>query len=84
MHMNNKEEKELTGIGICDLSITPAFKQAGWEQMQRIRREVTLTPGSVLVRGKISSRNRKKPGNRNIVLGMKWLFSVRKHTTSRC
>ncbi|MCP4494161.1 MAG: DEAD/DEAH box helicase family protein [Gammaproteobacteria bacterium] len=58
--MNNKERKQLSEIDICDLFITPAIKEAGWNQLQQIRREVTLTPGPVIVRGNMASRNRKK------------------------
>jgi len=58
--MDSKEKKELSEIDICDLFITPAIKDAGWDQMQQIRREVTLTPGPVIVRGNMSSRNKKK------------------------
>lgn len=58
--MDPKEKKELSEIDICDLFITPALKEAGWDQMKQIRREVTLTPGPVIVRGNMSSRNKKK------------------------
>ena len=58
--MDNKEKKQLSETDICDLFITPAIKQAGWDQVQQIRREVTLTPGPVVVRGNMSSRNKKK------------------------
>lgn len=58
--MDSKEKKQLSEIDICDLFITPAIKQAGWDQLQQIRREVTLTPGPVIVRGNMSSRNKKK------------------------
>lgn len=53
-------KKELSEIDICDLFITPAIKEAGWDQQKQIRREVTLTPGPVIVRGNMSSRNKKK------------------------
>ena len=53
-------KKELSEIDICDLCITPALKDAGWDQIKQIRREVTLTPGPVIVRGNMSSRNKKK------------------------
>lgn len=53
-------KKELSEIDICDLFITPAIKEAGWDQLTQIRREVTLTPGPVVVRGNMSSRNTKK------------------------
>jgi len=53
-------KKELSEIDICDLFITPAIKAAGWDQLRQIRREVTLTPGPVIVRGDMSFRNKKK------------------------
>jgi len=58
--MNKKEKQELSEIDICDLFITPAIKNAGWEPFTQIRREVTLTPGPVIVRGNMSARNKKK------------------------
>lgn len=58
--MNNKEKKELSESDICAKFITPAIIQAGWDEMQQIRREVTLTPGPIVVRGNVSSRNKKK------------------------
>ena len=58
--MDKKEKQELSEIDICDLFITPAIKDAGWDQIKQIRREVTLTPGPVIVRGNMSSRNKKK------------------------
>lgn len=58
--MDPKEKKELSEIDICDLFITPATKDVGWDQLKQIRREVTLTPGPVIVRGNISARNKKK------------------------
>lgn len=58
--MDKKEKQQLSEIDICDLFITPAIKAAGWDQLNQIRREVTLTPGPVIVRGNLSSRNKKK------------------------
>jgi type I restriction enzyme R subunit len=58
--MDSKEKKQLSEIDICDNFITPAIKDAGWDQLTQIRREVTLTPGPVIVRGNMSSRNKKK------------------------
>jgi len=58
--LDPKDKKELSEIGICDLFITPAIKDAGWDQLRQIRREVTLTPGPVIVRGNMSARNKKK------------------------
>jgi type I restriction enzyme R subunit len=53
-------KKELSETDICDLFITPAIKEAGWEPIKQIRREVTLAPGPVIVRGNLSSRSKKK------------------------
>ena len=58
--MDSKEKKELSESDICDLFITPAVKNAGWDPIRQIRREVTLAPGPVIVRGNMSSRNKKK------------------------
>jgi len=54
------DKKKLSEKDICDLFITPAIKNAGWNPINQIRREVTLTPGPVIVRGNMSSRNKKK------------------------
>jgi type I site-specific restriction endonuclease len=58
--LNQINKKELSETDICDLFITPAIKNAGWDAIRQIRREVTLTPGPVIVRGNMSSRNKKK------------------------
>jgi len=49
--MDKKDKQQLSETDICDLFITPAIKDAGWDPMQQIRREMTLTPGPVIVRG---------------------------------
>lgn len=58
--MDKKEKKELSESDIKAKFITPAIVKAGWDEMTQIRREVTLTPGPVVVRGNLSSRNKKK------------------------
>lgn len=58
--MDPKEKKELSESDIKAKFITPAIVKAGWDEMTQIRREVTLTPGPVIVRGNLSSRNKKK------------------------
>lgn len=58
--MGDVNKKELSETDICDLFITPAIKNAGWDPVKQIRREVTLTPGPIVVRGEMSSRNKKK------------------------
>ena len=58
--MNQQDKQKLTESDICDLFITAAIKQAGWDQTRQIRREFALTPGPVVVRGNMSSRNKKR------------------------
>ncbi len=58
--MTEQEKRDLSESDICDLFITPAIKNAGWNQIRQMRREVTLTPGPVIVRGNLSSRNKSK------------------------
>ena len=54
------DKKSLSESDICDLFISPSIKRAGWDQTTQIRREVTLAPGPVTVRGNFASRNKKK------------------------
>lgn len=58
--MTALDKKSLSEIDICDLFISPAIRSAGWDPTRQIRREVTLTPGPVVVRGNVASRNKKK------------------------
>jgi type I restriction enzyme R subunit len=58
--MDKADKQKLSESDICDLFITPAIKQAGWDQFKQVRREVTLTPGPIIVRGNLASRNKKK------------------------
>lgn len=87
--MDKKDKKELSESDICDLFITPAIKHAGWDSYTQVRREVTLTPGPVIVRGEMSARNKKKKKFADYVLS--WTKAVRiavveakdnKHTVS--
>jgi len=54
------DKKTFSESDVCDLFISPAIKGAGWDQITQIRREVTLAPGPVTVRGNVASRNKKK------------------------
>ncbi len=58
--MTKQEKQQLSEIDICDLFITPALKAAGWNQLTQIRREYPISPGPIVVRGNLSSRNKKK------------------------
>jgi len=69
--LDKAEKLKLSEIDVCDLFITPAIKQGGWDHEQQIRREVTLTPGPVIVRGNMSSRNKKKRKFADYVLSLK-------------
>ena len=42
--MDGGDKKALSEIDICDLFITPAIKNVGWDPMKQVRREVTLAP----------------------------------------
>lgn len=58
--MDKVDKQNLSESDVCDLFITPSIKKAGWNQLTQVRREVTLTPGPVIVRGNLSSRNKRK------------------------
>ena len=58
MHEVNK--KELSERDICSKFITPAIKQAEWDDLTQIREEVTLTAGRVKVKGRLVSRGKRK------------------------
>ena len=64
------DKRSLSESDICDLFITPAIKRADWDPMTQIRREVTLTPGPVTVRGNVASRNKKKRKFADYVLSL--------------
>lgn len=49
------DKYHLSERDICTRFITPAIRQAGWEQRQ-FREEVSLTDGRVMVRGKLAAR----------------------------
>ncbi len=58
--IDQHEKKTLSEADIKAKFITPAIVSAGWDEIAHIRREVTLAPGPVVVRGNLSSRNKKK------------------------
>lgn len=53
------EKRDLSERDICTKLITPAILQAGWKQEQ-FREEVKLTPGRVVVRGKVAQRAKRR------------------------
>ena len=54
------DKKSLSERDICTKFITPALRQAGWDEMAQIREEVSFTKGRIIVRGKLVSRGKSK------------------------
>jgi len=69
--MKKKDKQELSESDIAAKFISPAILNAGWDEMTQIRREFPLTPGPVIVRGNMSSRNKKKSKRADYMLQMK-------------
>src|SRR3954471_15614487 len=53
-------KKELSERDICTKFITPALRQAGWDEMTQLREEVSFTKGRIIVRGKLVTRGKAK------------------------
>lgn len=53
-------KKELSERDICTKFITPALRQAGWDEQTQLREEVSFTKGRVIVRGKMVRRGEAK------------------------
>src|SRR6266508_4343814 len=53
-------QKQLSERDICTKFITPALRQAGWDEMRQLREEVSFTKGRVIVRGKLVMRGEAK------------------------
>jgi len=54
------DKRSLSERDICTKFITPAVKQAGWDEMLQIREEVSFTKGRIIVRGKLVTRGKAK------------------------
>jgi type I restriction enzyme, R subunit len=54
------DKKALSERDICTKFITPALRQAGWDEMTQIREEVSFTKGRIIVRGKLVTRGKAK------------------------
>jgi type I restriction enzyme R subunit len=52
--------RSLSERDICTKFITPALRQAGWDEISQIREEVSFTKGRIIVRGKLVSRGQAK------------------------
>ena len=53
-------KKQLSERDICTKFITPALRQAGWDEMTQLREEVGFTKGRIIVRGKLVTRGKAK------------------------
>src|SRR5450432_505750 len=58
MYILNKQD--LSERDICTKYITPAVKQAGWDEITQLREEVSFTKGRIIVRGKLVTRGKAK------------------------
>src|SRR4029077_9896442 len=56
----NMDKRVLSERDICTKFITPALRNAGWDEMLQIREEVSFTKGRIIVRGKLVSRGQAK------------------------
>jgi hypothetical protein len=54
------DKRLLSERDICTKFITPALRQAGWDEMAQIREEVGFTKGRIIVRGKLVTRGKAK------------------------
>src|SRR5271169_1295594 len=54
------DKKSLSERDICTKFITPAVRNAGWDEMLQIREEVSFTKGRIIVRGKLVTRGKAK------------------------
>jgi type I restriction enzyme R subunit len=54
------DKHALSERDICTKFITPALRQAGWDEITQIREEVNFTKGRIIVRGKLVSRGKGK------------------------
>jgi len=58
--MDTMNKKDLSERDICTKFITPALRDAGWDEQLQIREEVGFTKGRIIVRGKLVSRGKGK------------------------
>jgi type I restriction enzyme, R subunit len=54
------DKRQLSERDICTKFITPALRQAGWDEMSQLREEVSFTKGRIIVRGKLVTRGKAK------------------------
>ncbi len=54
------DKRSLSERDICTKFITPALRNAGWDEMVQIREEVSFTRGRIIVRGKLVTRGKAR------------------------
>ncbi|MFC3205612.1 EcoAI/FtnUII family type I restriction enzme subunit R [Aquamicrobium soli] len=54
------DKYSLSERDICTKFITPALRNAGWDEMVQIREEFSFTKGRIIVRGKLVTRGQAK------------------------
>src|SRR6478609_5968600 len=54
------QKSEMSERDICTKFITPALRNAGWDEMTQIREEVFFTKGRIIVRGNLVTRGKSK------------------------
>ena len=54
------DKRSLSERDVCTKFITPALRQAGWDEVMQIREEVSFTKGRIIVRGKLVTRGQAK------------------------
>ena len=54
------DKRKLSERDICTKFITPALRNAGWDELLQIREEWGFTNGRIIVRGKLVTRGQRK------------------------
>ena len=54
------DKRRFTERDICTKCITPALREAGWDEISQIKEEKSFTKGRIIVRGKLVTRGQAK------------------------
>ncbi len=58
--LSRMDRRSLSERDVCTKFITPALREAGWDEVSQLREEVTFTAGRIVVRGKLAVRGKRK------------------------
>ena len=77
--MSEIDRQSLAERDIRTTFVTPALRNAGRDELHRLREEVTFTNGRIVVRGKLESRVRARRADCILYWGSpyKWLKNSR-------